>query len=230
MKKEISNKKITVFLIIGIIGCILMGAGDWLMIYGNTSYGGNLSWLTIGVAEIEPWRNSLAMFLSFPAVIFYSIALFAIKHFFTDGSAGKIYTSLTAVGLTPWLCIHLLYVVIMYVFSWLFQNGRTELSYKTAEALFEQFSWIIPVGEIIMILPFIYFLIAIILEYTVFPRWMALNNPLIIFMIMKGITVFMNNDAFKLAFTNGLMSESMLIFFIILIIGGVKYHRSRGFF
>ena len=46
---------------------------------------------------------------------------------------------------------------------------------------------------------------------TVFPRWMAFTNVLVIFALLKGISLLMPFGAFRLGFTNGLMSESMVI-------------------
>ena len=218
MNKTNSKKKLIWVLLSGILGCILMGGSDWLMIYGDTAYKGSLSWLTVGVAEIGPERNALALLFAFPAVIFYSIALFGIKKFIEDERQKKIYSGLTAVGLTPWLCIHLLYVMIFYTFAWLTKEGHEALAYETGEAMFGQFAWVIPVGEVIMLLPFIYWFIVVVTNKTVFPRLMALNNPLIIYVILKVFTSILPDQPFRLAFVNGLMSESMVIWFVSFII------------
>lgn len=71
-------------LLCGILGCFCLGAGDWLMIYGDTTYMGSISWLTVGAAAIAPWRNALAMALAFPGILFYGIALFAIARFLKE--------------------------------------------------------------------------------------------------------------------------------------------------
>ncbi len=76
-------KKITLAILCGLLGCVCFGAGDWLMLYGDTAYSGAISWLTAGAAEIAPWRNSLAMALAFPGIVLYGIALFAIFYYFT---------------------------------------------------------------------------------------------------------------------------------------------------
>lgn len=34
-------------LLCGILGCFCLGAGDWLMIYGDTTYMGSISWIPI---------------------------------------------------------------------------------------------------------------------------------------------------------------------------------------
>ncbi|MCI7211457.1 MAG: hypothetical protein MR981_04535 [Ruminococcus bromii] len=76
-----NKRKLYIAMICGILGCICFGGGDWLMIYGNTAHIGNLFWLTEGVAAIPEWRNTLAMALSFPGIILYGAALFAMSDF-----------------------------------------------------------------------------------------------------------------------------------------------------
>jgi len=48
---------------------------------------------------------------------------------------------------------------------------------------------------------------------TAFPKWMAFTNVLIIFGVLKGVSLLMPVSAFRLGFTNGLMSESMIVWF-----------------
>ena len=76
-----NKRKLYIAMICGILGCICFGGGDWLMIYVNTAHSGNLFWLTEGVAAIPEWRNTLAMALSFPGIILYGAALFAMSDF-----------------------------------------------------------------------------------------------------------------------------------------------------
>ena len=221
MKPHISKTKMIILLITGIIGCVFMAGSDWIMIYGDTAYHGKLAWLTQGVIQIEPWRNSLAMLLAFPAVILYCIALTGMKDYFKDELGKKIYSFLTTVGFTPWLCLHLFYIMILYIFAWLQKNGHKDVSYLVGEKLFEQFGWVVIVGEIIIVIPFLYLCVATIFSKTVFSKWMALNNPLLIYVVLKIVTMFMPDTPLRLAFTNGLMSESMLVFFLIYIIGTI---------
>ena len=55
------NRKKVAALICGMFGCVFLGGGDWLMMYGNTAYRGQIYWLTEGVAQIPSWRNSLVL-------------------------------------------------------------------------------------------------------------------------------------------------------------------------
>lgn len=156
MKKaqEFESKNMTAALICGMLGCVCFGAGDWLMIYGDTAYSGSVYWLTEGVAEIPAWRNTMAMGLAFPGIILYGIALFAIEKFLRREKHRKVYRGLTAFGLTPWLCLHLFYIMILYVFAWLRGNGWEQAALPAAEALYSHLSWIVALSEAIMLPPY----------------------------------------------------------------------------
>ena len=49
-------------------------------------------------------------------------------------------------------------------------------------------------------------------------RWMAFTNVLIVYAVLKGVSLLLPVSAFRLGFTNGLMSESMILWFGIMLI------------
>ena len=67
-----NSKKIKIALLCGMLGCVLMGTGDWLMLYGDPTVTGSSYWLTEGAAQIPAWRNALSMALVNP-ITFYLI-------------------------------------------------------------------------------------------------------------------------------------------------------------
>ena len=201
-------------LILGLLGCLCFGGGDWLMMYADPAFEGNLEWLTIGTAAIPQWRYNLAMLLAFPGVILYGAALFAVQEYITDEKKKKVYRYLNAFGLTPWIALHLIYVVILSLFAWLNSNGFSDDALLICESLFTNFAWLIPVSEGIMLPVFIYWFYVQITGNTVFKKGMAFTNVLLIFGILKVISMLMPQSAFRIAFTNGLMSESMIIWFL----------------
>lgn len=226
MTSEFSAGQLRRALLCGILGCLLMAGGDWLMLYGNTAYSGNLMWLTAGAAQISPARNSLAMALSFPAILLYAVALFAVRQLLTDPEARRRYAALTVAGLTPWLCLHLLYVLILFAFSWLQRAGYAALSYSLCEAMFGQFTWLVLVSEALMLPPFLYLLWQFAKGKSVYPRSMALNNPLLLFAALKLLTLVLPDTPFRLAFTNGLMSEAMLLWFLLFLLTVGKVEKA----
>ena len=217
MENRPSVAKLRLLMLSGLLGSICMAASDWLMIWGDTTFEGKLAWLTLGTAQIDPGRNALALALAFPAVLLYCAALFGVRHFLTDAPSRRVYTALTAVGMLPWLSLHLFYVMIFYLFGWMNRAGEPALALAACEALFGQFSWLIPVSEVLMLLPFLYLLGAVFWRRSVFPRAMALNNPLLLFVAFKVICGLLPDVPFRLAFLNGLMSESMAVWFIVFL-------------
>ncbi len=206
------------FLISGLLGCLCLGAGDWLMMYADPAFEGNLKWLTLGTATIPQWRYNLAMALAFPGIIFYGVALFAVQEYITDEKKKKVYHYLNVFGLTPWIALHLIYVMILSLFAWLNTNGFSDSALLISETLFGNFSWLVPVSEVIMIPVFLYWFYVQITGNTVFKKSMAFTNVLVIFVIMEVVSKLMPVSAFSLAFTNGLMSESMFIWFLVVFL------------
>ena len=111
-------------LLCGLLGCLCYGGGDWLMMYGDPGHAGALIWLTNGTAQIPLWRYDLAMALAFPGILLYGIALFAVETYIRGDKERKVYHYLNAFGLTPWIALHLFYIMILVLFSWMNANGR----------------------------------------------------------------------------------------------------------
>lgn len=212
------KKHMKAALLCGILGCLCYGGGDWLMMYGNPAYHGTLSWLTEGVAAIPQGRYNLAMALAFPGIILYGIALFAVEGYIKDGKQRKVYHCLNAFGLTPWIALHLFYIMILTLFAWMHRNGYAAEALPVCEGLFHQLTWLVPVSEGMMLPVFLYWFYLQMTRKTFFPRWMAFTNVLVIYAAMKGVSLLMPVSAFRLGFTNGLMSESMILWFGFMLI------------
>lgn len=200
-------------LICGLLGCLCYGGGDWLMLYGSPAYHGALSWLTDGVAAMPQWRFDLAMALAFPGILLYGIALFAVQGTIIEEKQRKVYHWLNAFGLTPWIALHLFYIMILTLYAWLNRNGFAGDATAICEGLYAKLSWLVPVSEGLMLPVFIWWFWLQIRGRTVFPKWMAFTNVLILYGVLKGVSLLMPVSAFRLGFTNGLMSESMILWF-----------------
>ena len=219
--------------ICGMLGCLCFGAGDWLMMYGDAAFDAEyLSWLTIGTAQIPQWRYTLAMVLAFPGIILYGIALFAVQNYIKDEKHRKVYHYLNAFGLTPWLALHLYYIMILVLYSGLSQSPDSGYEQQEIRAicmlLYENTSWVIAASEALMLPVFVYWFYLQLRGYTDFPRAFAFTNVLIIFGLLKGVTMSMPEGAFRLAFNNGLMSESMIIWFAVILIFELKRKEQRN--
>ena len=125
----------------------------------------------------------------------------------------KVYHYLNAFGLTPWIALHLFYVMILTLFSWMHGNGYADAALAVCEGLFSRLSWLVPLSEALMLPVFLYWFFLQITGKTVLPRWMAFTNVLVIYALLKGVSLLLPVSAFRLGFTNGLMSESMILWF-----------------
>ena len=108
--------------------------------------------------------------------------------------------------------------MILTLFAWMHRNGYAAAALPVCEGLFRQLSWLVPVSEGMMLPVFLYWFWLQVGEKTVFPRWMALTNVLAIYAVLKGVSLLLPVSAFRLGFTNGLMSESMILWFGIMLI------------
>ena len=200
-------------LLCGLLGCLCYGGGDWLMLYGDPAHAGALSWLTKGAAEMPLWRYDLAMALAFPGIVLYGIALFSVEGYIRGDRERRVYHWLNAFGLTPWIALHLFYIMILVLFSWMNANGFAADATAVCEGLFAQLAWLVPVSEAMMLPVFGYWFCLQITGKTVFPKAMAFTNVLFLFGILKLVSGLLPVSAFRMCFVNGLMSESMLLWF-----------------
>ena len=217
--KNLNRKKLSTSLICGIIGSLCYGFGDWIMIYGDPVKLANLklSILTKGTANISQWRYSLSMLMAFIGILFYGTALFSIEDFIIEEKSKKIYHYLNIFGLTPWIALHLFFIMILSLFSWMNQNGYSEQAIPVCEGLFSQLSWVIVACLLMMAPVFIYWFYLQFNDKTIFPRIYAFTNVIFIIIIMKIIQINIPRSPFSLGFANGIANESMAIWFGIML-------------
>lgn len=227
MTNQIKKKSLAAAMICGILGCLCYGGGDWLMIYGDSQYSGSVYWLTQGLIEIPAWRNGLAMALAFPGIILYGIALFYIGRFIQGERERKVYHYLNAFGLTPWMCLHLFYIMILYLYTWMNNHGYQDAALPACEALYAHLSWVIIVSEAVMLPVFLYWFYLVLRGKTTLPRWMAAGNVLCFYGVFYLVKLLLPDTPFRLGFTNGLMSESMIWFFLLIWFVGSRRTGTR---
>ncbi len=212
-------------LLCGLLGCLCFGGGDWLMLYADPAHEGALSWLTAGAAALPLWRYELALALAFPGILLCGIALFAVEACIHGGRERKVYHYLNAFGLTPWIALHLFYIMILLLFAQLNENGFAADALPVCEGLFSRLSWFVPASEALMLPVFLYCFYLQLSGKTAFPRALAFTNVLILFGLLKGISLLLPVSAFRLGFTNGLMSESMFLWFGVMLIWEARQGR-----
>ena len=148
-----------------------------------------------------------------------------LEKFIKEEKERKIYHYLNAFGLTPWMCLHLFYIMILYLYSWMNGNGYQEAALPACEALFDHLSWIVMLSEVLMLPVFLYWFYLVVRGKTTLPRWMAAGNVLVFYGGLSVVKSMLPDTPFRIGFTNGLMSESMIFFFILIWIVGYGHAR-----
>ena len=69
---------------------------------------------------------------------------------------------------------------------------------------------------------FLYWFYLVIRRKTILPQWLAGGNVLVFYAILSLVKGLMPDTPFRLGFTNGLMSESMIFFFLLIWIAGSR--------
>jgi len=205
------KKKMIICLICGLLGCLCMGIGDWLMIYSDPTYKGEVYWITEGIKDISQWRFNLSMILAFPGIIFYGIGLFSIQNYIKNEKERNIYHYLNSFGMTPWLMLHMFVVMILCLYSY---SGDL----IAVTELRNRLSWVVLAGELLMVPVFIYWFLLQIKNKTDLPKWMAFTNVLIIYVLLRAVLMFVPVSAFRLGFANSLMSQAMFIWFMVMLV------------
>lgn len=82
------------------------------------------------------------------------------------------------------------------------------------------------VSEALMLPPFVYWAWLSAMGKTVHPRWMAAINPLTLYALLSLSKVVLPDGAFRIGFINGLMSESMIIWFVVFIVWHLRRNQN----
>ncbi|MDO5538647.1 MAG: hypothetical protein Q4F83_01035 [Eubacteriales bacterium] len=106
-------------------------------------------------------------------------------------------------------------------------NGYSTAALPVSEALFAHLSWLVIASEVLMLPPYLYWFWVLVRGKSVFPKGMVLSNPLVYYLLLKLVTMLMPDCAFRLAFTNGLMSESMVIWFAVMAVWSAHFLGRR---
>ncbi len=156
--------------------------------------------------HIPQWRFDISMALALPGIVLYGIALFAVQGYIREEREQTIYHYLNAFGLTPWLALHLFVVMVLCLWSF---GGDLAL----ATELRDRLNWFVFASETMMLPVFLCWFYLQISGRTVFPKWFAWTSVLVFYALLSGVKTLLPVSAFRLGFTNGLMSESMILWF-----------------
>lgn len=200
-------------LILGMLGALMLAAGDWLMIFGDPAHKGNMFWLSEGVKHIPAWRNTLALALGIPGVIFSAIALLSLEMLVKPGVRRMYWRYLTSYSLLPWLTVHTVLGLQLFTFGWMSRNGHEAATLPLAEAMNAHFFWMALICYLLITVPFILWLVMGLRGKLRVPKPLALVSPVITVPVLVLLRPLIPNGPFRPGYMNGEISTSFFLFF-----------------
>ena len=217
MREKVLNYKfIALMLLLGAIGCICFGVGDYFLVYGNTEATADLYFMTVCTSTMPELANNNALLLMIPGFLFVLAALLTLSTTIKDSSDVHIYHFLMGVGLTAYTLSQFIYSMILYLYSYLNTNAIIQEVEDLIVNIYGHYETVLMICLIALAIPLIFWFYLVITDRTKLPQILALVNPVIIYGILSGVKYFIPVSPLKLGFTKAMVPEAFLIFFILL--------------
>ena len=214
MKKR---NTILLFHLLPIIAGILALAGDFLLGYMQKEAIGTFGMVQAGWADVSLWRPALSLFLASLAFPMYLAGLYAVSKQIEETSrkTAKIFLFTSIVSSLGWLFIHAIFCVPQYAYKFLYDAGYPELALKLTNDLYEMVAPPLFICLVSLVIAFAFLFIAIVRKKTIFCKWIALLNPLVIAMVTVPLAFLFPSSAFIYSISVGTLNLGMLLFFIV---------------
>lgn len=177
------RKKIINCGIIGIIAIIITIISDFFLIgVANSSY----SFFKLGtesMANIPKWRITLGTFLGIISIPFQGLGLVPLYYSFKNGEKRKAIVMISLLTHASFLAVgfHISYAFIAGGWNLFYKIGKTN---EFAIELMKRFDYLWRISLLIMGIEFIIasliFVFSVLNTKTLYPRWMAICNPVFI--------------------------------------------------
>jgi len=210
----------TLWYLSGMLGAMLMLAGDWLLGYVDPSAaaGATVSVLKAGyTGDYALWRPVAAMAAGGPGVLCYLPGLRGICGTISKPKWRKAVKTTLLAGLFGWLLIHFSVSSAVYQFAWLCREMDVSLAARSVSAWYSAFAPTILPWNLLLMLPFVIHFAALLAGKTVLPKWFAFLHPVTLFLAIALLNMLLPAGAAQYALYMGAMNEAMLVFFTALL-------------
>ena len=206
--------------LLGLLGCVLFGIGDWLLGYVDPQPASEVfSVLKAGHGESYAlWKITLTLLLGAIGVPFMMAGCMHMAELVTDKKRGAVLRwgmMLLPVG---WLLIHFTVSCGIYAYAWNMQEGDPSLALGMAEDMMRMFQVTQIVADLLAAIPLL-----LLVEYTLRDK-IALKLSSLLFTPLLWMALF---SAVKFLvpatpFSNGIdtfcMNAGMMIWFVYLVV------------
>lgn len=215
------------WLVPGVLGALLMLAGDWLLGYVDPALlTEQSSILRAGYAgDYALWRPAAAMATGTLGLLCYLPGLWGMALTIRNKGWRKRFCWTMAAGLPGWMLIHYFFSQLIYQFAWASQNGDT-MALEAACAVNLAFRYPVGVWYVLMAVPFLLHLGLTVRGLTHLPRWTALLSPVVCLVALRVLAALLPQTPFAYGLSIGAMNEAMLIWFCAALLTGRAGRRA----
>ena len=204
----------------GITGCVLFGAGDWLLGFVDpTKVNGDVFYfISEGHGTGYPeWKIIVTLITAFAGVLFMQQGCVHIADLMRSDKdkkgAARVFTFLTY----GWLALHLVVTVNVYAYSYMCENYGREQAELFSGSLSRVLSPLLYLSYIVIFAAFIDLMIVIAAERTFLSRKHAFFTPLTWICLTGVISFILPESAFSKGLYTFCMNCGMIVWFVIMM-------------
>lgn len=226
MREEPGFRK---WLLPGILGALLMLAGDWLLGYVDPAplvEGSSI--LRAGYAQdYALWRPVAAMATGTLGMLCYLPGLWGMALTIRDKRWRRRFCGAMAAGLPGWMLIHYFFSQLIYQLAWSCRSGDP-MALESARAVNLAFRYPVGVWYVLMAVPFLIHLALTARGRSHLPRWTALLSPVVCLVVLRVLAAVLPQTPFAYGLSIGAMNEAMLIWFFAALAAGRRRGRRKA--
>lgn len=209
-------KKIKNGAIIGSVGACFISIGDWLIGYIDPTPLDRLSVLVEGCREIGYVRPVLSMLAAFAGVLLLTYGLMCLVETVSDdGKLKAVYKYSVIFGSLQWLFLHFIFCGFRYIYQFLWNKGLEETAYETVNTVCNAFMPVIAISTVCMMVPFIVYLILLLRNKTIFPRWTVSFYMLTFTIVFKVLAKLLGETAIAYGFSTASNNMAIAIWLFV---------------
>lgn len=205
------------WILLGIIGALLMGAGDWLLGYVDPTpvAGAPWDWLKTGYTEgFALWRPMVAMALGGLAILFYLPAMWSMSKIFREETCRRKNGWMMVAGLFGWPMIHNFFGAVSCLYAWACARSGVTFAGEAVAALREAMAPGVMLWYVVMVVPFLVHIVDILRGKSYYSRKIALAHPLVWYLVICLISALLPASLFANGLYTFSMNGAMLVWFL----------------
>ena len=206
--------------LLGLIGCVLFGIGDWLLGYVDPQPVSEVfSVLKAGHgADYALWKITLTLLLGAIGVPFMMAGCMRMAELVTDKKRGTVLRCGMMLLPVGWLLIHVTVSCGIYTYAWNMQKGDLTLALRMAEDVTRMFQSTQIVADLLAGLPLVLLVVLVLRGKTVLSKSSQFFTPLLWMAVFSALKFVIPASPLSNGIDTFCMNAGMMIWFAYLLV------------